>query len=207
MMPLNFEFKTSKGREFSFSVPEPADMESFFLFSLPKAGSTLLMNIMTDVCKELRIPTIDLHTHLFNLGIPPTDLTDDIKCLWRGHGYAYVGFRMLFPATTFDFSKTKNILLIRDPRDMLVSHYFSLKYSHTVPKLENNEHPLIKQRTAIQNTDIDKVALNMAQNTRKHFEMYIKHLPVDTTRVYRYEDIVFKKRNGLKTCSIFLIFH
>lgn len=204
IMPLNFDFKTTKGKVFSFSIPEPADIESFFLFSLPKAGSTLLMNIMTDVCKELHIPTIDLSTHLFNLGIAPTEIADDIKSLWQDRGYGYIGFRMLFPAQSFDFSKTKNILLIRDPRDMLVSLYFSLKYSHTVPKLENDGHPLVKQREAMQNSEIDKVVLNMAQNTRNHFEMYIKNLPVETTRVYRYEDIIFKKKEWLEDMLNFL---
>ena len=66
-MSKKIDLKTVKGREFVFSIPEPADVNSFFIFSLPKAGSTLLMKIMIDVCKTLRIPMIDLSTHILLL--------------------------------------------------------------------------------------------------------------------------------------------
>ena len=127
-MTKKFVFKTTGEKEFTFSVPEPANVNSFFVFSLPKAGSTLLMRIMADVCNVLGIPVIDLPTRLFNLDIRPAELTSDINSLWQNQGYAYVGFRLFFPQMTFDFSKTKNILLVRDPRDMLVSYYFSMRY-------------------------------------------------------------------------------
>lgn len=204
-MAGSFDFKTIKGKEFSFFVPEPADMASFFVFSLVKAGSTLLMKVIADVCKKLSIPVVDLPTHLFNLGLQPTELGDDINSIWQERGYAYVGFRLFFPSMRFDLSKTKNILLVRDPRDMLVSLYFSLKYSHYVPELEGKgQHPLVRQRAAMQNTDINSVIHNMAPSIKKHFENYIKNLPAETTRVYRYEDIIFKKREWLEDMLHFL---
>jgi len=185
-------------------VPEPVEESSFFLFSLPKAGSTLLMHVMADVCKLLNIPTVDLPTKVFSLGIQPGELTEDINSLWQSRGYAYVGFRSFLPPTDFDFSTTKNILLVRDPRDMLVSLYFSMKYSHVVPDVEEGEHPIRKQRAVLNNTDINQAVLNMAHAYRKYFKDYLEHLPTKTTRVYRYEDVVFKKKEWIEDMLDFL---
>ena len=116
------KLKPKKGRVFSFSVPDPGDNPSFFIFSLHKCGSTLLMQLLHDVCRIINMPVVDLNTKIFNLGIQANLLTEDINGIWNKQGYAYLGFRSFFPALDFDFTQTKNILLIRDPRDMLVSY-------------------------------------------------------------------------------------
>ena len=60
------------------------------------------------------------------------------------------------------------------------------------------DHSLARQRAALQKTTIDQVALNTAKAYKNYFQGYMEHLPADTTRVYRYEDIIFKKKSGLK---------
>ncbi len=203
-MSKQHTFTTNSDKEFTFSVPEPADTDSFFLFSLPKAGSTLLMHVMADVCKALSIPAVDLPTQIFSLGLQPGELSDDINCLWKNRGYAYVGFRSFLPSMQFDFSTTKNILLVRDPRDMLVSLYFSMKYSHVVPEMEDGEHPIHKQRAVLEKEDINDAVLKMAHAYRKYFIDYLKNLPTTTTRVYRYEDVIFRKKEWLTDMLDFL---
>jgi hypothetical protein len=130
---MKYNLIANTGQNFSFSIPGSCDRPSFFIFSLPKAGSTLLMQMITDVCLLQNIPIVDLATEIFNRGIQPGMLKDDINAIWNEKGYAYLGFRSFFPAINFDFARTKNILLVRDPRDMVVSLYFSLKYSHVEP--------------------------------------------------------------------------
>lgn len=203
-MPKEYIFTTKTGKEFSFPVPEPGEVNSFFLFSLPKAGSTLLMHVMADVCTSLNIPTVDLPTKVFSLGMQPAELTGDINSLWRSSGYAYIGFRSFLPPMHFDFSATKNILLVRDPRDMLVSLYFSMKYSHVVPEVEEGEHPIRKQRAVLNDVDVNQAVLNMAPAYRKYFKDYFENLPTATTRVYRYEDVIFKKKEWLEDMLDFL---
>jgi len=197
-------FQTKDGRSYELDVPTPGNVGSYFLFSLPKAGSTLLMQLMSDVNKVLGIPMIDLPTRLFTLGINPPELKDDINRLWQVHGYAYMGFRSFLPTMNFDLSTTKNILLIRDPRDMLVSLYFSVKYSHRIPKMHGEEHPLERARNAVQEIEIDQFVLNRAPAVLNLFLAYIKHLPCDSTRVYRYEDVIFRKSEWIEDMLCFL---
>lgn len=189
---------------FPFFVPEPAAIPSFFVFSLPKSGSTLLMQMVSDVCTLKGIPTVDLATEIFRRGIQPAALSDDINVLWQKQGFAYLGFRAFFPAIKFDFSQTKNLLLIRDPRDMLVSLYFSLKYSHVEPDKADGENPVSLSRAKLSSLDIDNAVLNMAPSYKKMFQDYLASLPWETTRVYRYEDVIFKKREWLEDILCFL---
>lgn len=164
----------------------------------------MLMNVMADVCKELSIPVVDLPSRLFNLGLGPNDLTSDVNTLWQERGYCYSGFRMLFPIMRFDFTSTQNILLVRDPRDILTSLYFSVKCSHSIPKTKTGSHPMRKQRERTQHLGIDEFALKQAQMIKNIFLQYIQALPAATTRVYRYEDIVFKKKEWLEDMIGFL---
>ena len=185
-------------------VPEPVEESSFFVFSVYKAGSTLLMNVMADVCKELNFPLVDLPSRLFSLGLGPSDLTSDVNRLWQEEGYCYAGFRSFFPAMQFDFTKTQNILLVRDPRDILTSLYFSEKYSHPIPKMKAGSHPMVKQREKVQHLGIEEFVMQKAPMINNIFLTYIQELPITTTRVYRYEDVIFKKKEWLKDMLDFL---
>jgi sulfotransferase family protein len=198
------KLKTTEGKEFAISVPDPINRPSFFIFSLPKSGSTLLMQMVTDVCRLQKIPMVDVATEIFNRGIQPATLTRDINSIWEKQGYCYLGFRSFFPAIDFDFTQTKNILLIRDPRDMLVSLYFSIKYSHVEPAGAGPDNSIRTNRERIQNKDINQSVLGMAHSYKKYLQDYLSHLSPETTRVYRYEDVVFKKKEWLEDVLEFL---
>ena len=165
------------------------------------------MQMMTDVCRLKDIPIVDIATEIFRRGIQPATLTDDINILWHKQGFAYLGFRTFFSSIKFDFKQTKNVLLIRDPRDMLVSLYFSLKFSHVEPDKADKKNPVSISRANLASIDIDKAVLNMAHSYKKMFHDYITSLPADTTRIYRYEDVIFKKREWLEDILTFLEIH
>lgn len=172
---------------------------------MPKAGSTLLMSVLADICKCLNIPIVDLPTRAFNLGIQPTALTEDINSIWESRGYAYLGFRSFFPSLAFNFSTTKNILLVRDPRDMLVSLFFSIRDSHVLPQNSTGSHPLASQRAKLTTMNIDQAVIRAANTYIKYFHDYITLLPATTTtRIYRYEDIIFMKKEWIEDMLSFL---
>ena len=55
-------------------------------------------------------------------------------------GRVYGGFRSmpLVFAQSELYRRSRKILLVRDPRDALVSEYFSLAYSHGLPEAEGD---------------------------------------------------------------------
>ena len=103
---------------------------SGFAFSIHKAGSTLMHEMIRDVCAARNIPAISLPDLFFNQGILDHEWAYDPKVLKDIYaGRVYYGFRHLPPILMGPEVKTlmqKSVLLIRDPRDILVSQFFRL---------------------------------------------------------------------------------
>jgi hypothetical protein len=175
-------------------IPKPSNHQSFFSFALHKSGSVLLNQILTEVCKKTDIPAIDIPQLIFNNGQLFKNLDKNFDSLLREKGYAYLGFRSFLPyESSFNFKNVKSIYLIRDPRDMLVSMYFSIKSSHSLPGKGVGRTSLLNQRNIAKETLIDDFVLTRSNFYLQNFSILDKKLPKDSTKIYRYEDFIFNK--------------
>lgn len=203
-----FKIKCTTGESFELRVPPPGGNKSFFAFSLPKAGSTLLEKVMTDVCAKKSIPVISPCQVAFQLGLNPTTMTDDLEQVFHKQGYGYLGFRHYLPfdSVMFDMNEANHLLLVRDPRDMLTSLYFSMKFSHTIPKAEGRATKvMVKARQSLEEKTIDNFVLERSEGIMKIYRRYIYRLiPLDNVKVYRYEDIIFDKVTWVKSMLDFI---
>jgi hypothetical protein len=116
----------------SSSVP---DFPSFFLFALVKSGSTLVNALIRDLLTECGVPLIDLPTHLFDRGIDINAFQCDLAALFPLKGYCFSGFRVIPPWLIGSdvLRRARKVVVVRDPRDILVSWYYSVKHSHFFP--------------------------------------------------------------------------
>jgi hypothetical protein len=189
------ELSTNDGKTVTIHFPRPSDMDSFFVFSLHRSGSTLINNIITDVCKHLGLAYIDLEGSMFKQGYMPPYIDDNISSLFHDRGFAYVGFRSFWIGGNYDIRRNKCFLLIRDPRDAIVSHYFSYLYSHGIPSGGPVSNVMKENRAKLLNIDINKYVLRpqFVNFYRNGFRAYETSLSPQTTRVYRYEDVIFYK--------------
>src|SRR5258708_24065026 len=111
--------------------PRP-DFHSCFVFAFAKSGSVLVNAIVQSVMSEYGVPVIDIPTQLYQQGIDIAAIQCDLSRLFVPHGYCYSGFRELprFMLGSASINSAHKILVVRDPRDMLVSGYYSAKFSH-----------------------------------------------------------------------------
>lgn len=177
-----------------------ADIQSFFAFSLPKAGSTLLNSMLQDSCIESAVPVISPYSSAFTNGIVTNSIGNDLDDILFSRGYAYLGFRHFVPyASKFDFSSVPILLLVRDPRDMLTSLYFSVKYSHVLPEKKGSAFSKLQdERHRLMSTDIDSFVLSVVDKYVGIYDAYIRKLAgYDNVHVFRYEDVIFDKNNWL----------
>jgi hypothetical protein len=121
-----------------FDAPESSrpDFGSCFVFAFPKSGSVLVNALVQSVMSEWGVPVIDVPTQLYQKGIDIAAIQCDLNSLFVGQGYCYSGFREL-PRSMLgsgSIGSARKILIVRDPRDMLVSRYYSTKYSHGFAK-------------------------------------------------------------------------
>lgn len=78
------------------------------------------------------------------------------------------------------------ILHLRDPRDVLVSMFYSWSYSH--PGVDD------KYRASLRQKGIDKFCLHQSTDLKRKYELYIRDLvPLQNTKVLKYEDFVLNR--------------
>ena len=146
-------FRSKMGIEYQVELPEPlTGMRSAFIFAYIKSGSTLLNNMITCYCQALGIPTFSLFNSAFDSGVPTHEIMKDANICFNKEGIIYTGFRH-YPSFELDLKGIKCVLLVRDPRDMLVSLYYSIVKSHVIPK---NYEPLRESRQLASQQTIDK---------------------------------------------------
>lgn len=67
------------------------------------------------------------------------------------------------PFTFTGIERCKHIFFLRDPRDVLVSAYYSFGWSHSIPMHEQEKDRFIKRREKIRGGNIDDYCLEAAQ--------------------------------------------
>jgi hypothetical protein len=114
------------------------------------------------------------------------------KQYFHSSGYIYGPFRNFFyqkvPNSIKNFEKYKVVTMLRDPRDVLTSLYFSMGYSHSIP--ENKKSEVLSQRAAALNTSIDNYVLENIFFQNLYHEYVQKCLPLPNVLLTRYEDMV-----------------
>lgn len=189
-------------------MPESANIESFFLFGLHKSGSTLLDKIFTKVCLLKNLPYISIPSLTFQQGIPDRlwESNNLVNSLIKD-GYCYGVFRFYpnFFKSNKLLEERRKILLVRDPRDAIVSAYYSFAFSHPLPPQGKMREQMINSRVQWQKMNIETFAVDRAIQVKHYFNMYHQNLNQDSLlKIYRYEDIIFKKDEWIKNMFNFL---
>lgn len=196
-----------KKTEVSLNLPDPGDFQSCYIFGIHKSGSTLMNNMIKDICNECKMPFVAPAEQLFTQGFLSSDLVEDMNALFYPNGFVYLGFRYFWKKRfSVKLNRNKCILLVRDPRDALVSLYYSTKYSHGIPKTGSIRESMQALRNELQNVEIEEYFKrdNIINDFADTHERYYYNLPRCYTRIYRYEDVVFFKREWLHDMTKFL---
>lgn len=191
---------TIAGREVPFDVPTDREGPARFLLSVYKCGSTMVNNIAKAIARSNGEPFIEVDPTLFRAQVPPGRHRGDPalrEILFPGNMYG--GFRHMPEAFVESplFVEGPKVLMIRDPRDALVSLYFSNARTHPIPPplpgaREVTDQMERSRREALA-TDIDPYVLGRAAGMTNAMMAYAPIMGSPTLTVARYEDYVFQK--------------
>ncbi len=185
---------SKKGQQYKATLPDPKpELVSAYIFAFVKSGSTLLNNMVEAYCQYISVPTFSLFNTAFDQGVETPDIQRDASTFFRKSGYIYTGFRH-FPAFELDVTGAPVIWLTRDPRDMLVSRYYSILKSHVIPK---GMLSLVTYRKEVGKVDINQYAIETAKSYASNFQRYKTMLAGSDLKVYRYEDVIYNKKDWL----------
>ena len=164
-----------KGKDIHPSVKTDTSSEQSIVFiSLHKCATTFFTNTVFQELQGLKLVDYQSYeyTHEADLSIKPTI---------HSHGYLYAVLRMYdrehpgYKLTNellkiSNLKKVKTIFWIRDPRDILVSLYFSFGFSHTLSPNSAIQVHQLERREKIQKMDLDTYVLHEAPNLKWKFE-------------------------------------
>ena len=206
------EYTVSDGKILNLPLPKPTDRECAFILGVRKSGSTLLNKIIIDLCRYNNLPYFSIAEHAFQQNLRFKDWTraEELQEVIKD-GIVYSGFRALplFLANNQLFKERKKILLVRDPRDAIVSQFFTVAFNHSIPK-ENSvnangaREELLNKRELVKSQPIDEYVLKNAAGLCNTLKAYIQFLNSPLTLVFRYEDVLLNKKPWIQEMSQFL---
>jgi hypothetical protein len=185
-------------RRGSIELPasDRADFRSCFVFAFPRSGSVLVNNVVTALAAACNVPAFDVPGHFHTAGIDFDHWQCDWRQLFPEYGYCFTGFRYVpssIPIADLA-SGQKKLLIVRDPRDMLVSLYYSIKLSHHFASDGTRQFAegvgRLKQEVE---ADIDSFCLGHAESYLAVLRAYMDIARSPDTLILRYEDFIYDK--------------
>ncbi|MEQ9642622.1 MAG: sulfotransferase domain-containing protein [Alphaproteobacteria bacterium] len=176
------------GRPVLTLPPATNDRPSSLVFGMHKGGSSLLNRMVRWMCRLAEQPYVPVMQSFHDGGVPMAEIPPETADIFLPTGYCYGGFRQIpaeFAIPILD--RVPQVLLVRDPRDMLTSLYFG------VQRVEGGPADLQASRAVAKRLDIDALALETAGKYLDDFVAYERHLAKDRLLALRYEDVIYDK--------------
>ena len=111
--------------------------QSIVFFSMMKAASTYVGGLLRMLVLDEHMTPINLDGYKWSGGLSRKDIrlmgSQMCASVYKEKGYFYGPFRTLEWGIP-QLDRFKVLLMLRDPRDVLVSFYFSMAFSHPIPE-------------------------------------------------------------------------
>jgi hypothetical protein len=188
----------------TFELPAPAPGPPLFALSVRKCGSSLFNSMTLALGEANGYGYIDVIGTLFEQNVQWQDWQRDpfMRELLRP-GIIFGGFRDM-PLNLAEeelFIASPKIFMVRDPRDAIVSDYFSTAHSHPVPEpfegFDDTHAWTLKRRADAVATPIDDWVLEHSRYLNRTMLQYAPVTELPTTLVLKYEDYIFNKERLL----------
>ena len=192
------------GRRIAFQAAEAGALaDTCFVLAVRKCGSSILNSMVADLARRNGRHYLDIAGQFYHADIP--------ERLWREdpasrallvQGQVHGGFRampLIFAGHPV-YAAARKILLVRDPRDALVSEFFSNAYSHALPRAAGNggaARDMLELRQAALRASIETHVLRQAAALNRTFMEYQAAAADPGTRVFRYEEVIMAKRDWM----------
>lgn len=175
--------------------PATSSHPSVLHFSVNKAATQYTKRIMIRCGEENGLLTVRLSDYAWVKEFPYlfTLSAEDVKQylhIFRPTGYLYSVFGGLVEGIP-NIQAYRTVVMIRDPRDALVSGYHSYSKSHAVPQAKSKAEDFLAFRERISKQTLDDYVMEMSGNTRWRMQQYL-----DLSRSYpgvcvlKYEDMI-----------------
>ena len=150
---------------------------SIIHFSVNRSATQYIKSILRSCAIENGMTPVNIHGYAFNNDFPYLDHLSaqemqTYQHIFKSKGYLYSAFGGMIEGIAH-LEQYKIILVVRDPRDILVSQYYATAHSHRLPgQLSKKREQFIARRIAAQQASIDEYTLAHSERVRLEFERY-----------------------------------
>jgi len=178
---------------------------SIIFFTMEKTASVYMIGVLQNLSQELGMTYLNYEGDFWVRGEEFKGVISDPKKaeeFLNPCGYIYGPFRGFYEEIS-NIEKYKVILMLRDPRDVLTSLYFSSAYSHYIPPA--HEEKMMQFRKEALDSRIDDYVINKIPSILNRYYEYAQHcLGKQHVLFVKYEDMVCDFSGWLNTVSDFL---
>lgn len=164
-----------------------SDKNSVLFFTVHKSASTFLVTFLKDLAQISGHVHIDINGFFASKGQKGKLLQENasfLNSIFYTKGYIYGPLRNYLPVP--NLSHYPVVIILRDPRDVLTSQYFSIKNTHPLITPQ-----LIRRREKANSTGIDEHVIEQSDRFLKTYEAYIKNvLHRPNVLLVKYEDMI-----------------
>jgi hypothetical protein len=169
---------------------------SILHFSVNKAATQYTKSILSRCATENGLTHVRLHDYAFFSDFPYLDrLTAqqmiEYQYIFKPLGYLYSVFGGMIEGIP-NLDRYHVVLMVRDPRDVLTSGYFSIAYSHVPPTGRDKIESFNKERAFARQAGIDQYVASKSEHVCHVYRRYVDLLMHKWPNVYvtRYEDMI-----------------
>ena len=167
IVPFRFknEVDLIKGRSEPYDNGHP----SVLFFTTHKCASVFTKRVVFRLADKKKLIPIDLEAYCWATQDPKLKIISRDErgsSTFKSHSYLYAPFRRIYPEIPVQ-DPYRIILNLRDPRDVLTSHYFSAAFGHPIP-LANR-----KLARAIQNNRRVALDRGIDEHVRQLSKLYL----------------------------------
>lgn len=188
---------------------------SVLFFTQHKCASTFIPSLLNGICRMSGdLKCVD-YSHIigqtgwiFDFGKrfakEEEFFEQNAQRLFKREGFIYGPFRT--PFFVPNWQAYKAIYFLRDPRDSLISLYYSFGRTHPIPLDRKTGERFVKERKKIQNETIDEFCIRMATEWSKPLLSYYKKmisLSLTPPLVLTYENYVQNTHETIKRIFLY----
>lgn len=168
---------------------------SILHFSINKAATQYTRRILLRCGRENGLLPVQMSAYAWNGSFPYlfTLSAEEVKPylhIFRPQGYLYTVFGGLVEGIP-NLEAYRTVIMVRDPRDVLVSGFYSYAYSHAAPRSEEKMDEFEEWREFVQNLTLDEYVVEISRNLRDRLQKYLGVTAVHPqVCVLKYEEMI-----------------
>lgn len=168
---------------------------SILHFSVNKSASQYVKKILRRCAEENGMAVARMDGYAFHSDFPYLHTLGvsemaQYQHIFRPRGYLYTAFGGMVEGIP-DLATYRIVLMVRDPRDVLTSRFYSVAYSHPVPLVPTKRSAFWNERNQARKMGIDRYVLMEVEQVQRTYERYRRLLPL-TPNVHwtKYEEMI-----------------